>query len=82
MEVGQSIEDDRRALEAEAAVKIRKIEVDFEHFEVRERTRSLCLSNCFVLYAVFFGCRHRAYRLTIRILCYRIDQTNRALRTV
>lgn len=34
MEVGQSIEDDRRALEAEAAVKIRKIEVDFEHFEV------------------------------------------------
>lgn len=34
MEVGQSIEDDRRALEAEGAVKIRKIEVDFEHFEV------------------------------------------------
>lgn len=34
MEVGQSIEDERRALEAEGAVKIRKIEVDFEHFEV------------------------------------------------
>ncbi len=33
--MGQSIEEDRRALEAEGAVKIRKIEVDFEHFEVR-----------------------------------------------
>lgn len=36
MEVGQSIEDDRRALEAEGAVKIRKIEVNFEHFEVSD----------------------------------------------
>lgn len=35
IEMGQSIEEDRRALEAEGAVKIRKIEVDFEHFEVR-----------------------------------------------
>ena len=32
--MGQSIEDDRRALEAEGAVKIRKIEVDYEQFEV------------------------------------------------
>lgn len=39
MEVGQSIEDDRRALEAEGAVKTRKIEVDFAHFEVRGWTR-------------------------------------------
>ncbi|CAN0109257.1 unnamed protein product [Ectocarpus fasciculatus] len=37
MDVGQSIEDDRRALEAEGAVKIRKIEVDFEHFEKTTR---------------------------------------------
>lgn len=40
MDVGQSIEDDRRAQEAEGAVKIRKIEVDFEHFEVCDLFRS------------------------------------------
>lgn len=34
METGQVIEDDRRAQEAEGAVKIRKMEVDFEQFEV------------------------------------------------
>lgn len=32
--MGQTIEDDRRAMDAEAAVKIRKIEVDYEQFEV------------------------------------------------
>lgn len=41
IEVGQSIEDDRRALEAEGAVKIRKIEVDYEQFEVSSAL--LCL---------------------------------------
>lgn len=50
-ELGQSIEDDRRALEAEGAVKIRKIEVDFENFEVS--TRSCCI---FLRLFVLLGC--------------------------
>lgn len=45
MDVGQSIEDDRRAQEAEGAVKIRKIEADFEHFEVCNLVRFVLLSD-------------------------------------
>lgn len=47
IEMGQSIEEDRRALEAEGAVKIRKIEVDFEHFEVRAYVRYVSLGLAF-----------------------------------
>ena len=39
--MGQSIENDRRALEAEGAVKIREIEVDFEQFEVSARSAAV-----------------------------------------
>lgn len=37
LEAARAIEDDRKALEAQAAIKIRKIEVDYEGFEVSER---------------------------------------------
>lgn len=69
MEVGQSIEDDRRALEAEGAVKTRKIEVDFEHFEVKGRMRIIRVWCCivwFLLYVVFIRCISLQNRLSTK----------------
>lgn len=41
IEMGQSIEEDRRALEAEGSIKIRKIEVDLGRFEVGRNTKHM-----------------------------------------
>lgn len=38
IETRLTIEDDRRALEAEGGIKIRKIEVDYDRFEVNEES--------------------------------------------